>query len=243
VIVRRTPDQLLLITQPDHAALAGAIVSAWRADGLPASPRRDVVLFATTHHDDGWLELDVAPLVGADGQLLDFINSPDDVRLAVWPRAVKKFAGNPYVAALVAQHALSIYEPYRGHAVRAAFFAEMQMLRDESLARAAPRTAADLAADYFFVGLGDTLSLTFCNGWTESRRVGGYEIRLVGNRLTVDPDPFEGRDLAFRISARQLPHRRFTADEAASAYQSAPLVTLDAVLSGPSGTSLSRVSQ
>jgi hypothetical protein len=233
VIVRRTPDQLLLITQPDHAALAGAIVSAWRADGLPASPRRDVVLFATTHHDDGWLELDVAPLVGADGQLLDFINSPDDVRLAVWPRAVKKFAGNPYVAALVAQHALSIYEPYRGHAVRAAFFAEMQMLRDESLARAAPRTAADLAADYFFVGLGDTLSLTFCNGWTETRRVGDYDTRLVGDRLTVAPDPFDGRELPLKISARRLPNRRFTSADAASAYRAAPVVTLDAVVSGP----------
>jgi hypothetical protein len=233
VIVRRTPNELLLITQPDHAALAGAIVGAWRADGLPASPRRDIVLFATTHHDDGWLELDVAPLVDADGQLLDFINSPDDVRLAVWPRVVKKFAANPYVAALVAQHALSIYEPYRGHAVRAAFFAEMQMLRDESLARAAPRTAADLAADYFFVGLGDTLSLTFCNGWTEPRRVGDYEIRLVGDRLTVAPDPFEGRELPLRISARRLPNRRFTSADAASAYRAARVVALDAVVSGP----------
>jgi hypothetical protein len=224
---------LLLITQPDHAALAGAIVSAWRADGLPASPRRDVVLFATTHHDDGWMEIDVAPLVGADGQVLDFINSPDDVRLGVWPRVVAKFAEHPYVAALAAQHALSIYEPYRGHAIRAAFFAEMQQLRDAALARATPRTPADLAADYFFVGLGDTLSLTFCNAWTEPRRVGHYEIQLVGDRLIVAPDPFAGRELALRVSARRLPNRRFTSADAASAYLAAPVVALDAVVSGP----------
>jgi hypothetical protein len=223
----------LLITQPDHAALAGAIIGAWRANGLPASPRRDTVLFATSHHDDGWMEIDVAPLVGADGEVLDFINSPDDVRLGVWPRVVAKFAEQPYVAALTAQHALSIYEPYRGHAIRAAFFAEMQRLRDAALARATPRTPADLASDYFFVGLGDTLSLTFCNAWTEPRRVGDYGIQLVGDRLIIAPDPFDGAELPLKIAGRRLPNRRFTSAEAASAYLAAPVVTLDAVLSGP----------
>src|SRR5687767_10434335 len=115
MIVLGHDDHLLLITQPDHAALAATMMSAWRAGGFPTSRRRDVVLFATAHHDDGWLEVDRSPLVNeANGRLLDFISAPDEVRLAVWPRAVARLSATPYAAALVAQHALRIFQPHRG---------------------------------------------------------------------------------------------------------------------------------
>jgi hypothetical protein len=233
VIIRKHEDHLLLITQPDHAALAGTIMAAWQSEGLPASPRRDLVLFATEHHDDGWQEMDRTPMVAPDGRLLDFITAPDEIRLGVWPRAVARFAERPYIAALIAQHALSIYEPYRGHAVRSAFFAEMRELRDAHLARAQPLTSTELAADYFFVGLGDTISLTFCNNWSEPRRVGRYGVRLAGDRLTVDPDPFGGKAIPLTVAARRIPDRRFAEPEAAAAFRAAPVVTVNAVLSGP----------
>ena len=68
------PDQLL-ITQPDHAALAARIMEHWRADGLPQSPRRAAILRAIEQHDNGWDEIDIAPIVDrATGRILDFIN-------------------------------------------------------------------------------------------------------------------------------------------------------------------------
>jgi hypothetical protein len=233
MIIQKQADDLLLITQPDHAALAARIMSAWRADGLPASPRRAIILFATLHHDDGWLDVDPTPLVGAAGELLDFMNAPEAVRLGIWPRAIDRLKATPYAAALVAQHALHIYEAYRGKGQAPAFFAEIDTLRDRQLAGAPPRSLADLVEDYFFVMMGDTLSLAFCNGWTEPLRQARYDVRLIGSRLTVAPDPFEGREVPFAVPMRRLGKRPFTPEEASAAFVNAPLETLTGVASGP----------
>jgi hypothetical protein len=233
MIIQKQPDHLLLITQPDHAALAARLMSAWRADGLPASSRREIILFATFHHDDGWLDVDSTPIVGADGDLLDFVNAPEPVRLGIWPRAVERLKATPYVAALVAQHALHIYEAYRAKGHASGFFAEMEALRGQHLAMAAPRSMTNLIEDYFFVRMGDTLSLAFCNGWTEPLRQAPYEVRLMGSRLTVAPDPFGGREIPFTVPMRRLRGRRFTPGEASSAFLNAPVETLAGVASGP----------
>src|SRR5262245_57942153 len=233
MIIRKQSDGLLLITQPDHAALAGRIMSAWRADGLPASSRRDLIVFATRHHDDGWLDVDAMPLVSAAGELLDFVNAPEPVRLGIWPRAVERLKATPYVAALIAQHALHIYEPYRARGQAGAFFAEMEALRERHLAHAAPRSLTDLLDDYFFIRMGDTLSLAFCNGWTDPQRQAHYESRLIGTRLTVAPDPFEGREIPFDVPVRRFRAQPFTPDQASAAFVNAPVETLTGVASGP----------
>jgi hypothetical protein len=233
MIIQKQSDDFLLITQPDHAALAGRLMSAWRADGLLASSRREIVLFATHHHDDGWLDVDAAPLVGAAGELLDFVNAPEPVRMGIWPRAVDLLKTMPYAAALVAQHALQIYEAHRARGHARAFFVEMEALRDRQLATAAPRSMADLIEDYFFVRMGDTLSLAFCNRWTEPLRQARYEIRVIGSRLTVTPDPFEGREIPFDVPMRRLRQQPFTPDEASAAFVNAPFETLTGVASGP----------
>ena len=49
----------------------------------------------------------------------------------------------------------------------------------------------------------------FCNGWTASQlddSGSGYTIRLEGTRLTIAPDPFEGREVPLEITARELPN-------------------------------------
>jgi Protein of unknown function (DUF3891) len=232
MIIRKQAGDLLLITQPDHAALAARIMSAWCADGLPASSRRDVILFATLHHDDGWLDVDAAPLVGAGGELLDFVNAPEPIRLGIWPRAVERLQATPYAAALVAQHALHIYEAYRARGHAGAFFAEMEALRGRHLANAAPLSLTDLMDDYFFVRMGDTLSLAFCNGWTDPLRQGRYEVRSIGSRLTVAPDPFEGREIPFDVPIRRLRTQPFTPDEASAAFVNAPSERLTGAASG-----------
>src|SRR5262245_39800624 len=89
-------------------------MAAWRRDGWPEAPNRAVVLFATQEHDNGWLEEDAAPIVdGKTGRLLDFIGAPDETRQRIWPRAVERLRDQPYAAALVAHHAISVFERYR----------------------------------------------------------------------------------------------------------------------------------
>jgi hypothetical protein len=234
VIVRSAADHLLLITQPDHASLAGRIMAEWRRDDLAGSPLRDVILQATREHDNGWVEPDRAPIVEpATGRLLDFINAPEAVRQGIWPRGVERLGDDPYAAALVAEHALSVYEHYRDRPSWAGFFTGMEEMRDASLADAAPRTLADLRRDYFFVRMGDLASLAFCNAWREPQKLARYELRLEGTNLRFAPDPFDGARVPLTVAARRLPNRPYTSSaDAAAAFEAAPEVEITGLAYG-----------
>src|SRR4051794_21674184 len=147
VIIRATKDHLLLIRQPDHAALSGAVIRAWQREAMVES-RRDDILLAVGEHDNGWQEEDAAPLVDPDsGLVLDFIGAPDAVRQRVWPRGISRLAASPYAAALVAQHAVTVYERYRSTPAWSAFFEEMETRRQQALDQAAPLSLDDLRQD------------------------------------------------------------------------------------------------
>src|SRR5687767_13389112 len=130
MIVQRRGASLLLIRQPDHAALSARVMERWGADGFPELPVRAEVLHAIEEHDNGWLEPDAAPLVHeSTGRIADFMSAPDAVKRAVWPRGVARLEHSPYAAALVAQHAVHVFRRYRTDAAWAEFFAEMEAAR------------------------------------------------------------------------------------------------------------------
>ena len=196
----------LLITQPDHAALAGRIMDQWRAGGLPTSPRREDIRLAIREHDGGWTDLDREPIIGPDGAVLDFTGIAVRLRQGVWPRGVAALSRAPYAAALVAHHAVHVYRRYRGDAAWTAFFAQMESLRDEHL-RASGVAPDVMLQDYVFLRMGDLISLTFCNAWTAEQKDdtgSGYACRLEGDRVIVTPDPFAGAEIAIAVQARDL---------------------------------------
>jgi hypothetical protein len=233
VIIRASGAELLLIQQVDHAALAERLIAAWQQGDLKDSPRRDEILFATRRHDDGWIDEDAAPLVDREsGGLLDYVHAPDDVRRRIWPRGVERLSPFPYAAALVAQHALHLFEKYCADPEWSAFFDRMERLRVANLA-AAPWTEEDLRRDYFFVRMADLLSLQFCDDWREPQRFGDFESCWDGTRLTVTPDPFGGSTVSMTITARRLPNLRFDARAAADAFAEAPRLTISGVAAGP----------
>ena len=237
MIIRADGPRQLLITQPDHAALAARMMSAWRTDGLPDSPRRDLILLAIERHDHGWCSLDAAPLIDDEsGEIVDFISAPDDVKQRVWPEAVAELEATPYAAALVAQHAMHIYRRYRTDSRWLAFFDEVETLRNRHLLQSRPLQMQDLKSDYAFLRIGDLMSLTFCNGWTDGQKDdfgSTYSFRLEGTRLTVTPDPFEGREIPFEVSARALAQSGFTSpSDAQAALAAAPVILLQGVVAG-----------
>jgi hypothetical protein len=229
MIIRDLGTSLLLVTQPDHAALAGRIMEHWTADGLPGSPRRADILLAVAEHDNGWREVDAAPVVEpATGALLDFVRAPDALRQDVWPRAIGRLAHAPYAAALVAQHAAHVYARHRADQSWGAFFAEMDAWRDHHLAAAAV-PLADLKADYELVRVADLISLTFCAAWRDEQPDGfGRSVRLAGeSTVTVSPDPFDQRELPIEIAAIEIPAQRYaTPFEARDAMRSGTRRTL-----------------
>jgi len=171
---------------------------------LATRPRRDAILHAIREHDNGWAEDDAAPtLDSATGFVADFVHAPLRVRQTVWPRAVARLAADPWAAALVAHHAVTVYERFRAEPEWTSFFAEMEAARGTML-RASGKSLEDLLPDYVFVRLGDLISLTFCAGWTQEQRFSGWSVHLSGARVIVTPDAFGGRVIPIEITAREV---------------------------------------
>lgn len=233
MIVRGRGSQLELITQPDHARLAGDILIAWRADGFPSRRTRDTVLVATREHDRGWVPVDAAPPLDEEGRPFDFLRTPDSIKQQLWPRAVEELGpASAYAAALVAQHALTIYDQSHQGPAWTTFFATLTDARDNWLRRS-NESAAQLDVDYRLVRLADLISLAFCNGWTESYKHAGYELQLAGDTLTLKPDPFDRRRVPLRVAMRTVPNHRYAStDDLRSALSDAPTSYLNGICEG-----------
>jgi hypothetical protein len=209
MIVRPAGNAVHLITQPDHAHLARTIME--RCAALAGHARREAILHAINEHDNGWTEEDAAPIVNpATGQIADFIGVPIEVRHRVWPRGVGRLA-DPWAAALVAHHAVTVYDRFRTDPQWTSFFAEMEAARDARL-RESSRSLDQLLRDYPFVRLGDLVSLAFCTGSTGEQRFGPWTVKLTGSLVTVTPAAFGGAVIDFEIVAREIPHRSFASD-------------------------------
>lgn len=226
MIIRRQKQDLLFITQADHAALAAEILVPWQADGFPANPRRDAILLAAREHDNGWFEEDDATLVDPAGEPLDFVSAPVPVKHRIWPRAAARLARTDlYAAALVAHHALAVHGQQRTDPVWRGFLDRMSRIESDLLAQweqgdrppndnqkgPVPMGMGPVPLDYRFLQAGDQLSLVFCNGWTAPfPRPGGHTI-LKGTTLEITPDPFDGARIPLRVPARRIAARAFAA--------------------------------
>src|SRR5262245_39097552 len=121
----------------------------WTSRGFQNLPRRSSIMHAIAEHDQGWMAVDATPLVDVgSGRLFDFISAPIAVRQSVWPRGVRMLADDPAAAALVAEHALSIYSRFRSEPSWGFFFSELEMLRDQ-YARRASMPREEVAEEYF----------------------------------------------------------------------------------------------
>jgi len=231
VIVRPAHDDVHLITQPDHAHLAARIIE--HAVTLAARPRRDAILLAVAEHDNGWTEEDAAPIVNpATGHVADFVNVPLAVRHRVWPRAIRRLEQHPWTAALVAQHALVVYDRYRSEDGWTPFFAGMESARD-SLLQASGLTVDELFSDYEFVRLADLISLVFCMALTQTQQFGHWTVQFADDRVVVTPDPFGKTAIPIEIPARALRDQPFRSDEdLRAAVIAAKNVTVRGTVSG-----------
>lgn len=230
MIVREHDRVLHLITQPDHAALSRRVMERWVP--LHDAARRASILLAIEEHDNGWREPDAAPLTDpSSGGVFDFVHIPADIRQAVWPRGVARLAeDDPWAAALVAHHAVTVYDRYRPDPAWAEFFPRLESLRDE-LISSARRTYAQLTHDYTFVRIGDLISLIFCTFWTEPQAYDRWAFRRDGDRVIVSPDAFAGREVPIAVNARQIPARPYADDaDLQRTIRTSPVVTLRGVV-------------
>lgn len=204
----------VLITQSDHARLAGEILGLFPA--LAEHPLRQELLRATREHDNGWAEADSAPRVDGDGRPHDFKTLPGDERLRLWRRGIERHrAQDPAVALLILRHALNLHRRARGPAWTEALrewreleaeLRELCLLDDELVAET-----------YGWLDLADSISLVACRGLRASQ-ADPFRIEAVGpespdlfSTVRITPFPLAGAT-TFRVTARRIPRRAYRND-------------------------------
>jgi hypothetical protein len=220
-----------LNTPPDHAALARRIMQHWQP--LAEEKRRDSILRAVEHHDWGWGQPDAGPDIDDEGRIQDFVNVAIEVRQEVWPRCVAHLeTDDPWAAALVANHAVTVYGRFRDDPDWTDFFTDLSAHRDR-LVRQARRKHEDMLADYQYVRLGDLISLAFCTTTMDDLQYEHWHVRVKDDRVVVTPSALDVPELAFEVRAVELPDRPFeSARELREAIASAPRKVLAGEVAG-----------
>ncbi len=115
-------NRLWLITQPDHAQVAGYLAAHWGNDdfvrpgcyaSVPDSERlRAETLMAIAQHDNGWWEWAASPdLADADGLPSGLAEVLKDQQAGMnrWRTGLARFNNRPYVNLLMSHHAYWLY--------------------------------------------------------------------------------------------------------------------------------------
>lgn len=209
---------LLFVTQTDHAKLSAELLSLWTRD-LPEFPWRKDLLEATREHDNGWAEIDSAPLVDKDGKPHDFRTIPGEIRRDLWTTGTRRHVEtNPLVALWIVRHALYLHQSSRNRPDWKPIFDSWVEL-EESLLAAGPWTADEIDAGYRLLNLADAVSLLACTLGRDTGEAHGYRFRVEvipenSSQLStvfIDPFPLAG-STTFKILCRWISRRRFDSD-------------------------------
>ncbi len=89
MIRREHQNDWLLISQVDHAHLAGRMAAHWGNETVPALPLRDDLVDAVRFHDDGWREWEQTPEVNPQtGQPRNFTEMPLATSVKIWQHSI-----------------------------------------------------------------------------------------------------------------------------------------------------------
>jgi hypothetical protein len=230
LIRRDAGDRWILISQVEHARLAGVLAEHWTIGPLVNPAARQGVLAAVYHHDDGWAEWEAKPGIDvATGRPLNFVELEPAEFLNIWRRSIA--AGerlDPLAGYCVAGHFCALLRRFdswrRGDAMRRnlaeTFLAEyaermaqwLEVWQDAQ----AGRTAALADQSVRTLQLMDALSLWLCTAERTAAETfelsDGSELRLqpqLGGVIELDPWPLDVPDLELTAAGRAVPVRRY----------------------------------
>jgi Protein of unknown function (DUF3891) len=206
MLVTRRADHLTLITQPEHARLAGRLAELWGNERFAVPAARRALIIAATHHDDGWLELDGRPAHNEQAaRPAHFTEMPSRVTVGPYARGVESvYARDLRGGALVGMHFSGFYtgrwglaaggappsDPIAADVVATQEARWMPALRD-SWAYQGPRSAFDAATWHAYEVLQalDLLSLAF--GLSDLSQPSGdaAPIPVTETLRRIDPPP------------------------------------------------------
>jgi len=239
------PAQWVLISQIEHAHLAGRLAEHWGANGFAALEPRRELLWAIRHHDDGWQDWDRAPNVDPARRVpRAFTEMEIADSLAIWTGSINAAAAAGTLEAyLVAGHFCALAQRASawhddadpGWADVKKFVADYDARRQQWLAdwqrddpRAHTRAVAEtaLAQLQFF----DSLSLWFCcaepSGTEVAPTPAGPELTLAprgAGRVVLSPWPLTVGQLNLEVAGRTVPAGNYPSREALAAAPSQPV--------------------
>lgn len=208
MLVTRRAGRLILITQPDHAGLAGQLAEGWGNERFAIPAPREALICAADHHDDGWHELDGRPTYNESARRpAHFTELPLSVTVGPYGRGVESvYARHAHAGVLVGMHFSGFYtsrwgagggppsdDPVARQVVRTQEARWMPALR-EAWGYRGLRSAFDVATWYAYEVLQavDLLSLALGLMDLESGGAGGEPLDVGATLGRVD-QPVGGR--------------------------------------------------
>ena len=111
MLVTRRGGRLALVTQPDHAAIAGTLARHWGNAEFATPLASEALICAAEHHDDGWLELDGRPMFNHQQRRpAHFVELALTDTAAPYARGVESvYARDQHAGVLVSMHFSGFY--------------------------------------------------------------------------------------------------------------------------------------
>jgi hypothetical protein len=222
MILRESNEEIIAITQPAHAWMAGQLAREWRAPW----PAGEELRLATALHDIGFLEWESQPSFNEQtGLPHTFMELPLALHLQLWSASIRSVLQfGRYPALLVSKHFTYLQGRYGRQEeceLVCAFFHEQSVLEEElieSLGCCSAGALRKLENDRELLSLCDWLSLVLCVGVAEEtehllpgpnpeceklrvRPAPGEE------RFEITPWPFEREELNLVVDGKRLPRR------------------------------------
>ncbi len=109
MIRRRAGNDYLLITQNDHAILAGQLAAHFGGRRFAGPDPREETLAGATFHDCGWPVHDDEPTLNPKGEPIDVFESSIALAVTVWSASASRAAAyGDYAGLLVSLHVLNL---------------------------------------------------------------------------------------------------------------------------------------
>lgn len=128
MIVCEQEHDFTMITQHDHAKLAGQLAEGWDVDWFPNTEVRRHFIYAAYQHDRGWMDLDAAPFWNdAADAPYSFRDFPFEPRFVFYKKGIDEVeTHSPYSALLCSMMYSSLFEQMKEPVVQRYVKAEYQ---------------------------------------------------------------------------------------------------------------------
>ncbi|EEF61334.1 DUF3891 family protein [Pedosphaera parvula] len=252
MLLRKEGEDVIAITQPAHAWVAGQLARHWGNNAFGSFEPHEEVSLAAALHDVGFLDWEMAPTLNSKtGLPHTFLELPAQAHLGIWTKSIQQVLKyDRYAALLVSMHFTWLCESQpsqvdEDRSLEKKFRGEQEQLQTSII--------TSLENDYYYgplsgegmiqrnrelVSLWDWLSLLLCMGLQEERVIenvrtagGVTHLKLCpkdesGTRVSVEPWPFQDDSVSLRCEGRQLVQTYSRRGELQEALRAASPVTL-----------------